>query len=54
MDANQELRARVFSIPKNPECEHVIPKAFADLFDNRQCQHQKDSASGNLGFPCAE
>jgi hypothetical protein len=39
------LKARTSSVPKNPEYEHVIPKAFVDLFKNWRCQYQKDSAS---------
>jgi hypothetical protein len=55
-ESGVELQRQTSSVrvPKNPEIEHVIPNAFADLFDNWRCQHQKDSASGNLGFPCAE
>jgi hypothetical protein len=36
---NQGLRTRILSVPKNPEFEHVIPKAFVDLFDDWRRQH---------------
>jgi hypothetical protein len=50
-DVNQGLKTWAFSVPKNPEFEHVIPNAFVDLFDYWRCQHQKDSASG-CGMTC--
>ena len=53
-DVNQGVKTRTFSVPKNPDFELVILNSIQSLFDNWQCQHQKDSASGNLGFPCAE
>jgi hypothetical protein len=38
---------------KIPNFEPVIPNAFVDLPEGRQCYTQKDPASGKLSLPCA-
>jgi hypothetical protein len=48
---NQGLKTWAFSVPKNPEFEHVILNSIQNLFENWRCQHQKDSASG-CGMTC--
>jgi iron only hydrogenase large subunit-like protein len=45
LDVNQRLKTRTFSVPKNPEFEHVILNSIQNLLDDWRCQHQKDSAS---------
>jgi hypothetical protein len=34
--------------------EHVILSLTQDLFEEEYCPQRRDSASGKLGFPCAE
>jgi hypothetical protein len=53
-DANQGLRAWVFSVPKNPDIEHVILNSIQNLFDDWQSSIEKIPHRGELSSPCAE